>query len=265
MSSRERELWIVCFSRSFCSVSCLIRKPVSSLHIRGQILITVLNVRMQSDLPAYELSTEGERRKIGVEFQIETVPSLCKWAGALLGSGTQSRVIPLQQLVYVLEDTSKYRVAVLTEMALRALQECQLWNHHAARSPLLLRSGCSDMYYWWASTSLSPLLLQSPCAPLSWSRCRDQRGARAADLRAVRSCFFSCTLPSANRDRLVLAQKLKRTCREYFCSSLSGYSVVTSFLFNVLLLCWVRNAEQCLAELAAGVGVFHHCPSPPTV
>lgn len=67
-------------------------------------------------------SPECERRRIGVEFLVETVPSLCKHVGELLESGTQSRVIPFQQLIYVLEDTGKYRVAMLTEMALKALE-----------------------------------------------------------------------------------------------------------------------------------------------
>lgn len=118
----------------------------------------------------------------------------------------------------------------------------------ALKSPCSVQCPSSLLWLFWHILLMGfhqppPPLLQSPCAPLSQSRCRDQRGARAADLRAVRSCFFSCTLPSANKDHLALAQKLKRTCRESFFSSLSGYSVVTNFLFNVLLVRRLRNAE----------------------
>lgn len=215
---------------------------------------------MQSDLPAYELEYWKWKGKIDVEFQKETVLYLCKWVGALLGSGTQSRVIPLKQLVYVLEDTSKYWVAVLTEMALRALKNASFEITVQRAAPFF--SALAVLTY--IIDGLPPASPPCSCRALvhRWakSRCRDQRGARAADLRAVRSCFFSCTLPSANKDHLALAQKLKRTCRESFFPSLSGYSVVASFLFNVLLVRWLRNAELCLAELTAGVRVFHHCP-----
>lgn len=108
------------------------------------------------------------------------------------------------------------------------------------------------------------VLLQSPCALLSWSRCRDQHGAWAADLQAVRSCFFSCVLPSTNRAHSTLTQKLKRTCRQSFFSSTSlfSYSVVTNFLFNTLPISRVRKAELCLAEFTMGTQVFHHRPPP---
>lgn len=105
------------------------------------------------------------------------------------------------------------------------------------------------------------LLLQSPCALLGRSRCRDQHGAWAADLQAVSSCSFSCTLPSTNRAHSILTQKLKRTCRQSFSSS-SLFSV-TNFLFNMLPISRVRNAELCLAEFTTGTQVFHPRPPPP--
>lgn len=111
------------------------------------------------------------------------------------------------------------------------------------------------------------LLLQSSCALLSRSRCRDQRGAGAAHLQAVRSCFFSCILPSTNRDYLILAYKLRRTCREsfffFFFLLYPVIQLVTCFLFNIFLVGWIRSAELCLAELTAGIRVFYHCPPPP--
>lgn len=147
-------------------------------------------------------SPECERRT-GVEFLVETVPSLCKRVGEMLGSGMYLKVIPFQQLIYVLEDTAKYRVAMLTEMALTALKNTSFEIAMQRAVPFFFPLAAQTCIIDGLPPSSLALLLRSPCAPLSRSRCRDQRGAWAADLQAVRSCFFSCILPSTNRDHLI--------------------------------------------------------------
>lgn len=128
----------------------------------------------------------------------------------------QPRLSPFQKLIYVLEDTHKYRVAMLTEMALNALENASFEITMRRAVPFFFPLAVQTCIIDGLPPSSLAALLQSPCAPLRRSRCRDQRGACAADLQAVRSCFFSCILPSTNRDHLILAQKLKKTCRESF-------------------------------------------------
>lgn len=139
--------------------------------------------------------------------------------------------------VYVLEDTRKHKMAMLTEIALNTFKNSTFETTVQCAVPLFFPLAV------WACIidglppfSLAPLL-QSPSAPLRWSRCRDQHGAWAADLQAVRSCFFSCILPSTNRDHLILAQKLKRTLKESFFLLL--YAVTQSLLIFFLISCFV--------------------------
>lgn len=136
---------------------------------------------------------------------------------------------------------------------------------HAVCSSLFFPSGCSDMYYWWPSTILShpaPAELLCTAEPKQVQR---PACSLRADLQAVRSCFFSCILPSTNTDHFILAQKLKRTCREsfsFFFFLLSSYSIITNFLFNILLIGWVRNTELYLTELIVGIKEFCYHPPP---
>lgn len=160
------------------------------------------------------LSPECERRRIGVEFLVETTPSLCKCVGELLGSGMQSRVIPFQQLILY------WKTPVNTGWPRSQKWPWTLSRAWALKSPRSVQfsspSGCSDVYYWWPSTILSrpapaellctaePKQVQRP----AWSRSCSSPGCQVL--------FLFMHTSSTNRDYLILAYKLRRTCRESF-------------------------------------------------
>lgn len=120
------------------------------------------------------LGPECERGRTGVEFLVETVLSLCKLVG-LLRSGKQFRGSPFQLLIYVLEDTGRYKVAICAEMASNMLRNSGFAMQCAVpfSFPLAVQICIID----GLPPSSLTLLLQSSCALLSQSRCRDQRVA----------------------------------------------------------------------------------------
>lgn len=149
------------------------------------------------------LIPECERRQIGVEFLVETDPSqqAC-WRAAQVWDVVWSKPLPAAHLCAGRHQQIPAGHAHVNN--LERSQERQLWNHHAARSPFVFRLAVQPCIIDGLPPSSPALLPQSSCALLSWSRCRGQRGAGAADLQAVRSCFFSCILPSTNGGHLIL-------------------------------------------------------------
>lgn len=205
------------------------------------------------------LILECERRQISVEFLVWISTQLSKHVGELLKSGMQSGLNPFQQLIYVLEGTSKYLQAMLTLTALNTLKNASFEITMQCAVPL--------SSVWLFSHELlmdfhPPL---PPCSRGALVHCWAEAGAEASvepELLISRLLglvsFHAYFLPLIGATWYWY--KTEEGLQRIFFFKLL-YPVIQPLLILLWMsYWWVRNAELYLADLTPGIRILlpHH-------